>query len=401
MRAGFFTYPWDLLDGPEQAVKIMAAEYGCNALTLNVAYHHARLLRPRSSGPKTWELPGAVAAFEPNPEHYSGPMMPVPDPGLVNLQIVQRTQEACKEHDLDLNLWVVGLHNSTLGERHRELCVRNCFGDIYTYSFCPTNPQVQAYLKGMVEDLCSQYDPLNIVLEAIGYLSLRHWVHHEFVFPAWTEPLEFLFSLCFCPFCLARADDAGVDGHALQDQVAGWLERWLRDEPARFPAESSQGEIASLLFELPELYAYLQLRNDRVSALVTDLRAVAQAADVALQVIPASFHRPASRAWLEGANLAELGRLSDGLLIPAYHDRVEEVQADLWWVRSLAPEASITVGLNPCSSSFPGASTLVAQAAACRDAGCHGVTYYNYGLLTERRLGWVGQANAALKGGSA
>nr|NIV33434.1 hypothetical protein [Anaerolineae bacterium] len=71
MRLGFFAYPWDLRDeGPEASVEAMAGELGCDALALNANYHHARLLRPRAAGPKTLQLPGAVAAFQPEPEFY-------------------------------------------------------------------------------------------------------------------------------------------------------------------------------------------------------------------------------------------------------------------------------------------------------------------------------------------
>ena len=106
MRLGFFAYPWDLLDeGPEATVQTMADSYGCNAIALNANYHHARLLRPRAAGPKTHQLPGAIAAFRPQAGRYPDErLVPVPDPELVEARVLARTREACTRRGLDLHL---------------------------------------------------------------------------------------------------------------------------------------------------------------------------------------------------------------------------------------------------------------------------------------------------------
>ncbi|MGD9147041.1 MAG: hypothetical protein PVI80_15860, partial [Anaerolineae bacterium] len=121
MRLGFFAYPWDLRDeGPEAAVQAMTGPLGCNALALNANYHHARLLRPRAPGPKTFELPGAISAFQPQPDCYPDErLMPVPERSLVESGVLARAREACDREGLDFGLWTVGLHNSTLGQQNR------------------------------------------------------------------------------------------------------------------------------------------------------------------------------------------------------------------------------------------------------------------------------------------
>ena len=192
MRLGFFAYPWDLRDeGPEMAVQAMAGQLGCNALALNANYHHARLLRPRAPGPKTFELPGAAAAFQPQADCYPDErLMPVPERSLVKSGVLDRAREACTRAGLDFGLWTVGLHNSTLGRRNRDLCMENCFGDRYTYCLCPSQEPVRAYLRGVIQDLCTQFRPERIIQEAVGYLGLRHWVHHELFFTAGDESLQ-------------------------------------------------------------------------------------------------------------------------------------------------------------------------------------------------------------------
>ena len=70
IRLGFFVYPWDLLDeGIDASLETMADACHCNAIALNASYHSARLLRPRMNGPVTYQRPGAMVAFIPNPSH--------------------------------------------------------------------------------------------------------------------------------------------------------------------------------------------------------------------------------------------------------------------------------------------------------------------------------------------
>jgi hypothetical protein len=88
----------------------------------------------------------------------------------------------------------------------------------------------------------------------------------------------------------------------------------------------------------------------------------------------------------------------DALLVPAYYDSAEQVEADLLWAGWLAPSGMLAAGLNACEPAVRSGAALVAQARACQAAGCRGVYCYNYGLLTQRRLEWVAQVNSELSG---
>jgi hypothetical protein len=400
MRLGFFAYPWDLLDeGPEAAVEAMARQLGCNAIALNANYHHARFLRPRAKGPKTLELPGAVAAFQPQASLYPDDMLiPVPDPALVESGVLARARAACARTGLDFGLWTVGLHNSTLGERNRHLCMETCFGDCYTYSLCPSQAPVRAFLQGVIRDLCAQFQPDRIIQEAVGYLGARHGVHHELFFATWGEALELLLSLCFCPACQARGEAAGLDVPALRRNVAVLAEHLLHQERGGLPPSFAQSQGTSLLAEIQDLAEYLKARAGSVAELVRGLQSAAAEQGAPLDLIPASFQRPVSRAWLEGAHLGRLGEVSDSLLIPAYHDSAAQVAADLDWAARLTPESALAAGLNACNPVVNSAAEIAAQAQACVDAGCQGIYTYNYGLLTPDRLGWVAEANGEVQG---
>jgi hypothetical protein len=349
-------------------------------------------------------LPGAIAAFQPHPGCYPDQrLVPVPEPSLVESGVLARAREACAGEGLDFGLWTVGVHNSTLGERNPDLCVHNCFGDRYTYSLCPSQQPVRAFLRGIIQDLCTQYRPDRIIQEAVGYLGLRHGVHHELFFAAWDESLELLLSLCFCLDCQRRAEAADLDAGRLRQKVAGWAEEVLHSERGSLPPAFTQSQVLSLLAEVPDLAGFLKVRAGAVTELVADLYATAGKYGTQLDLIPASFHRPVSQAWLEGALLGELQSASDHLLIPSYFESADQVAADLEWAAWLAPESELVAGLNACEPAVRSAEGLAAQARACRPAGgrgagCRGIYYYNYGLLTQDRLAWVGQVNAGVAG---
>lgn len=397
MRVGFFAYPWDLRDeGVADAIRWMAERAQCNAIALNAVYHHARVLRPRARGVKTLQLSGAVAAFEPNAVRYErAGLLPVPYVDVARANVLAQAREACTARGMDLGLWIVALHNSTLGETHPDLCIQNCFGDVYTYALCPTQPRVQAYVSALVDDVCAQFQPQRLLLEAIGYLGMRHGVHHELFMIEWAEPLELLLGICFCPACMRRAQEAAIDVDTLRTRVAAWAHQYVNEERV-LPLEATYGETASLLVEIPQLWTYLRVCSATVAQLVRDVCTVAQRYNVALEVIPSSFHRPAARAWLERAPFAELDGTCDGLIVLAYCDSAAQVSADLRWATALARQTPIVAGLNACAPNIKDDATLVAQARAAREANCAAVYYYNYGLLSSRRLEWVARANTML-----
>jgi hypothetical protein len=146
---------------------------------------------------------------------------------------------------------------------------------------------------------------------------------------------------------------------------------------------------------MPSVAKYVMLRAAAVTGLVRELHTVATEHGVELEVIPASFHRPSSRAWLEGSFLGQLGQMVSGLLIPAYFESSAQVAADLKWARWLAPNCQLSAGLNACEPTLDSV-TLAAQVAACEEAQAQAIYIYNYGLLSETRLNWVGQAYAGV-----
>jgi hypothetical protein len=189
-----------------------------------------------------------------------------------------------------------------------------------------------------------------------------------------------------------------LDVEGLCQDVAGFAERLLQGERSGLSPSFTQSEVTSLLAEIRDLVGYLSVRSGSVTELVAGLYGTAEQQGTSLDLIPASFQRPVSRAWLEGAHLAQLGEVSNSLLIPAYHDSAAQVAADLEWAARLVPGSALAAGLNACNPELGAAAELVTQAQASLVAGCQAIYYYNYGLLTPERLGWAARANREVGG---
>ncbi len=267
--------------------------------------------------------------------------------------------------------------------------MRNCFGDIYRYNLCPNQPEVCAYVCGLVEDVCVQFAPQRIVLEAVGYLGLRHGEHHELAMTYWDETLDLLTSLCFCPACMAAGERAGLNSRRLAVTVRS-VAHGLLDEQEEAPVlDGKRIDAASLLSEMPQLAEYLACRSAAVSALVAGAAETVNSRKVRLETIPASFHRPANRAWIEGADVREIAALSDALFLPTYASDPAEITADIDWTQAESDDAPISAAILVCAPSCTGQENLASQIRAVAESGAQAIYYYNFGMLTTRRLNWL------------
>ncbi|MFS8544205.1 MAG: hypothetical protein LOD91_10265, partial [Limnochordales bacterium] len=295
-------------------------------------------------------------------------------------------------------LWMVALHNSTLGDRHPELVQRYVFGDRYRYGLCPAHPRVRAYARALLRDAIDQLQPDSVALESPTYLGAIHGEHHELILLNMDRVTEFLLGLCFCDSCRARAQEQGIDPAAVQATVAAAVRFLLEEERGALDVAFRQQEVAAFLVEHPEVYAYVRARLATVKGLLEELHQIAQRAGVTLETTSSIFARPITRAWEEGTGLRETAQAVDSVSIVAYHQTPDEVRADVRWFKLMCPDKPFTLALNAGHPNALSADDLAQKAAVAAQEGARAVAYYNYGLLTHRRLEWVARANAVLKG---
>lgn len=186
-----------------------------------------------------------------------------------------------------------------------------------------------------------------------------------------------------------------MDGTAVRGRTGALAAQLIEDEWGSLPPAFAEMEMAALLAEHPDIFAYLQVRLATVTSLIGELRGVANPYGVRVSVVPSVFTRPASKAWMEGVSLRQLPAVSDSIFVLSYFPPVSEVQADIRWVKLMAPGHPFVVGLMAGHPDTTGPGVLAEKARLAVREGAAGVTYYNCGLMSRTRLGWVRQANQA------
>ncbi len=393
-RRALWIYPWDILDaGIDETVRRARDEWGLTSLSLAASYHSAKFLLPRRSERKVFLTGGSAVYFRPDDTAYAGTSLrPVVAPDDSLLDVLDQTADACQRHGLTLRAWTVGLHNSRLGETAPRVVSENVFGDRFIWALCPANPEVRRYVIGLLRDLATNHALDAIDLESVGYHGLAHGHHHELIGISYGPVEEMLLSLCFCESCRQRAGEAGIDADALRAEVRAFLEARFRDEatiPAPDPADMRS--LLALLMVWPALYGYIQMRLETVTSLVAEIKAKAlEGTATQLALTASTFVSPVANAWLEGMDLRALAQAADELIVLSYFHDPGEIAADLRLSGELTGSMECLVaGLSLLHPRTTSGENLRAKVDAARALGITKFSFYNFGFVSEARLGWL------------
>ncbi|MGI9253908.1 MAG: hypothetical protein ACR2J8_09185 [Thermomicrobiales bacterium] len=394
-RRALWIYPWDILDsGIEETVARASGEWGLNAFSLTPSYHSAKFVLPRRSSEKVFLSGGSAVYFRPDDSLYAKTSLrPVVTQREHLLDVLDRTADAAHRAGMTLRAWTVGLHNSKIGEVRPDVAERNVFGDVYPWALCPAHPDVREYLVALVRDIATNHAVDAIDLESTGYHGLYHGHHHELIGITWGQVDEFLMGLCFCDHCLRRGAEAGIDGASLRARVAGMLEQRFRDEamlPAKQPGDNGP---ATLMIDWPELYAWVRMRLETVTSLVAEVKERSLAGtDVTLALTASTFQRGSEFAWLEGMDLAALAGPADEIIALAYFQDPLAVAAEIQFQRGLVGDVErIVAGMSILAQGTTSAANLVEKVNVARSLGVRKFSFYNFGFVSEARLGWLGK----------
>ena len=388
-------FPWDVADEGAQACVGAIADLACNTVILSPNYHRARLFRPRTLG--FYNRPIDWCDFRPDPSLYEEPgLLPPINPDARCVEGCHRAAEAARARGLDVIISVIGCHNTTIGLSHPELCIENACGDRYAFALSPAQPRVRSFLGSLVRDLCRQYRPDGLLLDSFSYLDAVHREHHELMFVSPGAFGKYLLSLCFCPASCDRLRDAGLDPVALRAQVVKLVRRAVTDTPGPRSPEAERDELTALLLEYPEFMAAARVRSEIVHELLVHVAGIAREEGVRLHSQSALLARPTSRVWTEGAGLRTRAESCEKIFIQAHWPSAREAIHDLSWAATVLPADRFVLGTMTSEDNVATEADLVQRAVAAKRIGAAGVSFYNYGLLSSARLGWIRRANSAI-----
>lgn len=381
-----YTYAWDLAETGVAAALDEFRGLGLDTVTIAGSYHAGKFLRPHGKSGKVYFPEDGTVYFNADPSRY-GAIKPVANSLLEKRDVLRELTDA---GGMQVNAWLVLLHNTLLGMAHPDAVVRNAFGDPYYYNLCPSAPAARAYAVGLAKDVTESYAVSGLSLEAPGFTPYAHGYHHEFALNRPNRWLDGKLGLCFCDHCVAGAEKAGVDAKRLKARVAEEITAYL-DSDVDLPDDMADAFWMADVAENGELRRYLDCRSAVVTSLIAEIRAAVRK-DVTVSVIP-SVARPTGGAWYEGTDLKALAGIADRIEACFYEPGAARVKADLFDLRRrLGDKARLRGILRPAYPDLASKGEFLAAIEALRAGGVSELAFYNWGHLRRANLAWIGDA---------
>jgi hypothetical protein len=381
MKAGIFTYGWDLAaEGHENALGRIA-NAGFTDVNLATSYHAGKFLLPHNPRHRVFFPEDGALYFQPEIEKY-GRIQPRVSSLVANgndpLRDLDRERE---KYGLELVAWTVVLHNSWLGAHYPDCTMHTAFGDPLIHSLSPAHPDVREYFCAMVADMVDSARISAVQLESPDYMSFQHGYHHEVIPVPLDANQRLLLGTSFNPVEIERAGSIGIDTEALRDQVAAALDASWNDPDKASQrmddvfANTSFEKYQSMLVECEAEFI------DRVKA---SIRRARPETEVRL------FAGMAASESDSGVP-EHMRHLADGLLtgyVPS-DQAARERAANLKELMGERPVYGMVRAISPDADT---PDQAVARINAWKESGVDGIDVYNYGFMTIPMIDTVGRA---------
>lgn len=377
MKFAVWAYPWDLLDEGVESVASRLAAGGIDEINLATNYHSVQTFLPHNPERRTF-FAHASSYFHPGDGY--GRLRPVPNEHLQGDDWIAEIVEGLAETPVSLNSWTIGCHNSRLGMANPDLALTNAFGDPLVFGLCPSQPDVQEYLVSLLADLDERDYFERIELESFDYFygTGFGWHHEKFHTQLGTLG-EFLFGLCFCEECRGMATDAGIDVETVQETCRETIDAITGGEL------SHETDPERWLEKHPSVGAYVKRRTATLTELFGRFREAVGSTDLGYYVGLLDV----GRSWMHGADLKSLADPLSYYTVIAYESDRETAVERLRAAEELSGDVSLHVGVMPSYPAIDDEATLENLVDGLVEAGAARISFYNYGLMTERNLDWT------------
>jgi hypothetical protein len=400
LETSAFAFASDLADeGVDTVLANIQERAGLGGITPAFSYHALRDVFPHNPRRKVRLQPRGALYFPPDLSLY-GRIRPRVDEQAAETDVLAETCRTASGRGMRVDAWTIFLHADRPDE-HQDCVTVNAFGDRYPADLCPAHPDVRAYVRALVADVC-RHDIGSIFAESLHYHPVEHGHEHERYLIELGTKARYLLGLCFCEHCLAQAASAGVDGPAVQAAVRDALEETFASREAAGGGELERSVLADVASG--ELDAYLDVRADTITSLAAQAAEAADAAGKRFVFMDPSgavkgywTGKPegepaASIGWRFGIDVASLADVCPEVMVLAYAADVERVQLDLEAYRDVLGDATVSAVLRPIPPDCETAENLAAKVALARELGLTWAGIYHYGFLRLETLDLIREA---------
>jgi hypothetical protein len=384
MKAGIYTYAWDLADEGYDRAAGRIAGAGFSAVNLATSYHAGRFLLPHNPRRKVYDAEDGSLYFQPDLTKYGRIQPRVNTLVTADASPVTLLLDAAKAHGIDYVAWVVCLHNSWLGEQYPEVTAHTAFGTPLRHSLSPAHPDVREYLLAMIGDLVSRHEVAAIELETPGYMGFHHDVHHVIFGVPVDRTQSTLLGISFNPVEIDGARAAGIEIEPVRDRIARLIDRaW--NEGVSTEVAGVPGAEAQAILDDPDLAAYQAWQHEQVVSLSVAIRDLVKAQSPGTEI----RHFAAMAAGDAGGIDTPLMETADTILtgyaatpdaVPGRVAALSALDQPSWgMIRAIQPEVTDPAQVAPLVEAW-------------RASGVAGIDVYNYGLMPERTFRALGEA---------
>jgi hypothetical protein len=383
MHVSASAYPWDVARLGVERVLDDFVEQGIHAMDLAATYHPIEALSPRE-GTRVYSSPRGAVHFPARPERY-GRIQPLLS-SEENCGTWPLVVERARAVGITVNAWTVTLFQPWICDAYPDAGRVLPSGDAAGTGVCPANEDFREYLATLSADVVDQFGVDVVRLESVMPLGFNiDWLRPRVLVTVSPLARELL-TLCFCPTCVRRGTDAGLDAERLRDVV---LETIAAELAGRTDGPTIDGLRAD-----DELVTFLAQHEQASIELVAAVRdALPTAPPSTPPRIASTIRTPFSklRPGVADELTAALAQVVDQLSVgPGGGERNLRIKA----IAAAAPHPVeltmlITRGLQLAGFGIPSrdgedaGDPLPGQVAEACALGVSEVGLYNYGLLRD------------------
>ncbi len=383
-----YTYPWDLVDdGVDAALDRIVDLTGCTEIQLAPSYHVSNYFLPHNpKSPIRFGENGAVF-YRPELSRYEATeIKPYVSECVTTLDYFERLVNAIDRKGFVFSAWNVYFFNHHLSEKHPQFAKHDVFGTPYIGQISPSSKDAQEFAVSLTQEIMDRFRPHAVRVEALQRQTWRHGMLKNKFQGDITERCQFLLGVCFNPASMRNAEEAGMDAVGFRREV----DTWLRAELAKIPTEDdlslpADEEWIANAFD-GRLRKYLDILNAHTTNLWLRVAEVIKKGGAKVQSDYLAHGIRTDTNGLEPRINKHIDRLTAGL--PATEDDAKaQMRA---YLDMIAPGGEVFVPVGP--GNITEAAPLVERTRAAAEAGAAGALFYNYGLMREEVLGFVGEA---------
>lgn len=386
-----YTYPWDLIDeGVDEALDRITDLTGCTEILLTPSYHVSNYFLPHNPrSPIRFGENGAVF-FRPELSRYeTTAMRPRVSTCVTTPDYLERIVDAIDRRGLVFSAWNVYFFNHYLSEKYPQFAKHDLFGTPYIGQISPSSQDAQEFAVALTQEVMDRFRPHAVRIEALQRQSWRHGMLKNKIQGDISERCQFLLGLCFNPASMQNAARAGLDA----ERFRGEVEAWIRPRLARMPTERDLRPVtAEWIGEAfhGRLRRYLDILNTHTTELWLRVAEVIKEGGGKVQsdYLADGFRTDVN--GLEPRINKHIDRLTTGLTATE-DDARAQVQT---YLDLIAPGGEVFVPAGP--GNIAEALPVVERTKAAATAGAAGALFYNYGLMREQQLRFVGEALRAV-----